>query len=143
MAILRSADVTWAGSVTDGSGRIKLQSGALDAPFSLKARAADGPGTNPEELIAGAHAACYSMMLSGLLTKLGKPPASIHTTANVQFEKLEAGFSITKIILATEASVPGLDAAAFALAAEDAKKNCPVSRALAAVSLEFSAKLLP
>ncbi|MBL0159212.1 MAG: OsmC family peroxiredoxin [Bryobacterales bacterium] len=143
MVILRSAEATWAGTVSDGSGRIQLQSGALDAPFSLKARAADGPGTNPEELIAGAHAGCYSMMLSALLTGLGKPASSIHTKARVQLEKLEAGFTITKIILATEASVPGLTAAEFAQAAEDAKKNCPVSRALAAVPVEFTATLLP
>lgn len=143
MVILRSADATWAGTVSDGSGRIKLQSGALDAPFSLKARAADGAGTNPEELIAGAHAGCYSMMLSALLTGLGKPAASIHTKARVQLEKLEAGFTITKIILATEASVPGLTAEEFAKAAEEAKKNCPVSRALAAVPMEFTSTLLP
>jgi len=142
MVILRSADATWSGTVSEGGGRIKLQSGALDAPFSLKARAADGPGTNPEELIAGAHAGCYSMMLSALLTGKGTPAASIQTKARVQLEKLEAGFTITKIVLSTEASVPGLDAAAFAAIAEEAKKNCPVSRALAAVPVEFTSKLV-
>jgi lipoyl-dependent peroxiredoxin len=142
MTITRTAEAFWAGPVQEGSGSIRLGSGAFDGPYSVKSRTADGKGTNPEELIGGAHAGCYSMMLSALLSGAGTPPKSIHTTAKVQLERLEAGLTITKILLSTEAEVPGLDAARFQEVAEEAKKNCPVSRALTGVQIELAAKLL-
>ncbi len=142
MAIIRKGEAHWSGSLTEGSGRVKGASGAVDAPYSVKSRTADGPGTNPEELIAAAHAGCYSMMLSALLSGAGKPPTSIDTVAAVHMELLNPGIKISKIVLTTKASVPGLTAAEFADVADNAKKNCPVSVALSAVPIELTATLV-
>ena len=125
----------------DGTGEMKLGSGAFSGPYSFRSRMADGAGTNPEELIGAAHAGCFSMALSAQLTGAGFPPERIHTTAKVHFDKQGEGFAITKIELATEAKVPNIDAAAFQQQAESAKKNCPVSKALAGVDIQLTAKL--
>src|ERR1700755_3320641 len=101
--------------------------------YTFKSRFEDGPGSNPEQLIAAAHAACFSMALSNMLAKAGSPPDSIRTDATVTLRPVDGAPTITKIALVTTGRVPGLDAAAFAKLAEDAKKNCPVSRALAGV----------
>jgi osmotically inducible protein OsmC len=102
-----------------------------------------GPGTNPEELIAAAHAGCFSMALSAMLSGAGHVPKSVHTTAKVSFEPQGGGFAITKIELITEGEVPGLDNAGFQKIAEEAKKGCPVSKALAAVpQITLNAKLI-
>ena len=134
MATDRRADVTWNGSLMDGSGTIRsTTSGALpELGVSWAARSEDATGgkTSPEELIAAAHAACFSMALSSGLAKAGTPPDELATSATVTFQP---GEGITKIALTVEGSVPGLEEAAFVQAAETAKENCPVSQALASV----------
>src|SRR5690242_19355854 len=134
MATDRRADVIWNGGLMDGSGTIRsTTSGAFgDLPVSWAARSEDETGgkTSPEELIAAAHAACFSMALSAGLAKAGTPPEELKTSATVTFQP---GEGITKIALTVEGSVPGLDGDAFRDAAETAKSNCPVSKALAGV----------
>jgi osmotically inducible protein OsmC len=125
-----------------GKGTMTIGSGAWTGPYSFKSRFEDGAGTNPEELIAAAHAGCYSMALSGALTRNGTPPKKIETKANVELKKEEAGFRITAVQLTTKAEVPGLDAAKFQEIAETAKKNCPVSKVLAAAEISLDAKLV-
>jgi osmotically inducible protein OsmC len=143
MATDRRAEVTWKGSLLEGSGTIdSTTSGAIGAqPVSWKARSTDesGGSTSPEELIAAAHAACFSMALSHGLAQAGSAAEELHTSATVTFQP---GEGITKIALAVEGTVPGIDAAAFEEAAETAKENCPVSKALAAVpEITLDAKL--
>ena len=140
--ITRHSDAQWLGSVTEGSGTVKLGSGAYEGPYSFKSRFESGTGTNPEELIAAAHAGCFSMALSAALTGAGHPPTRIHTTANVKLEKDGAGFTITGIDLETEGQVPGIDDATFQKVAEEAKKTCPVSKALAGPKITLKAKFL-
>ena len=134
MATDRRADVTWQGSLMEGSGTITATtSGAIgEQPVSWAARSEDTTGgkTSPEELIAAAHASCFSMALSAGLAKAGTPPEELKTSATVTFQP---GEGITKIALTVEGRVPGIDADAFAAAAQGAKENCPVSKALAAV----------
>jgi len=134
MATDRRADVTWNGSLTDGSGTIRsTTSGAFgDLAVSWAARAEDATGgeTSPEELIAAAHAACFSMALSNVLAKAGNAPEELKTSATVTFQP---GEGITKVALTVVGVVPGMDEDAFLAAAEDAKENCPVSKALASV----------
>lgn len=131
---VRTAQATWEGSVTDGKGTITSQSGAVDAANSLSMRTDEGvSATNPEELIASAHAGCYSMMLSALLTKAGNPPERIDTTARIHLAVSDSGLRITRSEITTRARVPGIDAAAFQQVADDAKRLCPVSVALAGV----------
>lgn len=128
---VRTAHATWEGSVTEGKGTVTAESGAVDAPNSLAMRTGeDVSATNPEELIAAAHAGCFSMMLSALLTKAGNPPERIDTTAKVHLAKLEGGLRITKSELSTRARVPGIDDGTFQKVAEEAKAACPVSVAL-------------
>lgn len=131
MTMNRKASAVWNGGLKDGKGRISTDSGVLkDTQYSFSTRFEDGVGTNPEELIAAAHAGCFSMALSGQLTGAGQPPESIHTTATVTMEKTDAGFTITKIHLDVDARVPGIDQAGFATAANNAKAGCPISRLL-------------
>ena len=134
MATDRRADVTWNGSLTDGSGTItKTTSGAIgEQPVSWAARSEDATGgkTSPEELIAAAHASCFSMALSSGLAKAGTPPDELKTSATVTFQP---GEGITKIALSVEGSVPGVDESSFLDAARTAKENCPVSQALAGI----------
>lgn len=121
----------WTGTLKEGKGTMSAPSGVLkDANYTWAQRFADAPGTNPEELIAAAHAGCYSMALSGKLTTAGFPPERIDTTATVTLEKTDAGQTITKVLLATRARVPGMQQAAFAEQAEAARATCPVSRLL-------------
>ena len=124
----------------EGSGHMR-GSGALEGAYDFRSRFEDGAGTNPEELIGAAHAGCFSMALSGILTKAGHPPQSVRTTAKVHLEKQGEGFAITRIDLDTEAVVPGLDDAAFQRHAEAAKNGCPVSKALAGVRIGLTARL--
>jgi lipoyl-dependent peroxiredoxin len=140
--LTRHADAEWLGGVMDGSGTVKLGSGAYDGPYSFKSRFESGTGTNPEELIAAAHAGCFSMALSAALTQSGHPPTKIHTTASVKLEKDGAGFTITEIDLETEGQVPGIDEGTFLATAEEAKKNCPVSKALAGPKITLKATFL-
>ncbi|HUZ47065.1 MAG TPA: OsmC family protein [Terriglobia bacterium] len=139
---VRNAEAEWKGNLLEGSGHMKMGTGAYDGPYSFKSRMENGTGTNPEELIAAAHAGCYSMAFSAGLGKAGFTPTRVHTTAAVHFDKVEAGFAITSIDLAMEAEVPGIDDAKFQEMAEAAKKGCPVSKALAAIPINLQAKLL-
>ena len=137
----RTADAEWNGTLTEGKGTLKSQSGKIDVPYDWRGRTGEGAGTNPEELIAAAHAGCFSMALSHILTGAGHPPAKIHTSAKVQFDKQGDGFAITGIALKTEGTVPGLDAAGFEKFAKMAKEGCPVSKALSATPITLEAKL--
>jgi osmotically inducible protein OsmC len=141
----RTADAEWKGNLLQGTGRITLQSGAMDAPYDFRARTADGvtqASTNPEELVGAAHAGCFTMQLSALLGNAGFTPTRLHTVAKVHIEKQGAGFAIPKIELETEGTVPGLDAAGFQKHAETAKAGCPVSKALAGTTITLKAKLV-
>ena len=137
----RSSTANWEGDIMQGKGSMKIGSGAWEGPYSFKSRFEDGKGTNPEELIAAAHAGCYSMALSGALSKAGSPPTKIETTADVALEKTADGFRIPSIHLTTAASVPGLNDAKFQEIAEQAKKNCPVSKVLAGAEITLQATL--
>ena len=136
--IKRHASAAWHGSGKEGSGTLTTQSGTLkETPYSFHARFGDGAGTNPEELIAAAHAGCFSMALAFKLSGAGHPPDSIHTEARLTMEQDGPGFKIAAIHLATRAKVPGVDKAAFADLAGQAKADCPVSRVLnAAITLD-------
>lgn len=138
---VRNAEAEWKGNLLEGSGHMKIGN-SYDGPFTFKSRMEEGPGTNPEELIAAAHSGCFSMAFSATLGKAGFAPKRVHTTASVHFEKVADGFAITSIDLATEAEVPGIDNAKFQELAEGAKKGCPVSKALAATKINLQAKLL-
>src|SRR5205814_3953080 len=122
----RTSTANWQGTLKEGAGTMRLESGAYEGPFSYVSRFESGPGTNPEELIAAAHAGCYSMALSAGLGKAGFTPKRVHTTANVTLDKVGEGFGITKIVLQTEAEIPGIDEKTFREQAEAAKKGCPV-----------------
>ncbi len=135
---IRNAEAVWTGTLKEGKGALKVGSGAFEGSYTWASRFAEAPGTNPEELIGAAHAGCFSMFLSGLLTKAGYAPTRIQTTAKVH---LEAGPTITLIELDTLAEVPGLDEKTFQEQAEAAKKSCPVSKALASVEVRLSARL--
>ena len=139
----RTANARWEGSLQEGQGVMSVASGAYEGPYSFQSRFEEGDGTNPEELIAGAHAGCFSMALSGELGRAGHDPETVETTATVHLDKVNGGFGITRIELDTRARVPGIDADEFQRLAETAKQNCPVSRALAAVeSIELNAELI-
>ena len=129
----RNASAEWKGGLKDGQGTISTDSGVLAATqYSFSTRFEDGKGTNPEELIAAAHAGCFSMALSGQLGQAGLIAESIRTTASVKLEKTDAGFAITSVHLEVNARVPGADQQAFATAANNAKAGCPVSKVLKA-----------
>ena len=136
---VRNATAEWKGTLKEGAGALSVGSGHFSAPYTWSDRFADGKGVNPEELIGAAHAGCYSMFLSALITNAGLTPARITTTAKVH---LEAGPTITLIELETEAEVPGLEDAAFMEHAQAAKANCPVSKALSATEIRLTAKLV-
>jgi lipoyl-dependent peroxiredoxin len=139
----RTAEARWDGSLQEGNGTMRMASGAYEGPYSFQSRFQEGDGTNPEELIAAAHAGCFSMALSGELGRAGHSAESVETTATVHLDKVEEGFGITRIELETRARVPGADDAEFQEIAERAKTGCPVSRALAAVdSIEVRASLV-
>jgi osmotically inducible protein OsmC len=129
----RTASAVWNGSLKEGKGTITTQSGILsDAPYSFVTRFENGKGTNPEELIAAAHAGCFTMALSAQLGTMNFTPQSLRTSAKVTLEKLDAGWTISKIHLDVSGRVPGISASAFESAAASAKANCPVSRLLKA-----------
>jgi lipoyl-dependent peroxiredoxin len=138
----RNAHAVWEGDLKSGNGSMKFGSGAFDGAYSFASRFEEGTGTNPEELIGAAHAGCFSMAFSGDLGKAGFSPKRISTQANVHLEKVGERFSITKIVLNTDAEVPDIDNEKFDELAEGAKKNCPVSRALTGVDIVLNAKLV-
>ena len=139
---IRSADAVWEGDLKGGHGKIRLEGGAFEGQYSFSSRFENGKGTNPEELIAAAHAGCFSMALANGLSQAGFPPTQVHTTARVHLERGAEGFGIPRIDLVTEAKVPKIDAAQFKEQADKAKKNCPISKLLAAAEITLDAKLV-
>lgn len=131
---VQSASAEWNGSLKEGSGKMRVGTGAFEGPFTFASRFENGKGTNPEELIGAAHAGCFSMALSAALGRAGHNPSSIKTNAKVHLGATDAGPTITQIDLDVEGVVPGIDQATFQEFAEGAKKGCVVSRALAGVS---------
>jgi len=138
MAIKRKGSAVWSGDLKSGKGTVSTQSGVLqEQRYGFGSRFEDGPGTNPEELIAAAHAGCFTMALSLVLSEAGLTAERMETTATVSLEKGDAGFSIPAVHLVLEASIPGAADAAFQQAAATAKENCPVSKLLNAdITLE-------
>jgi osmotically inducible protein OsmC len=138
---VRTAEAQWEGPLQSGKGQMRFGSGAFEGQYSFSSRFEEGTGTNPEELIAAAHAGCFSMALSGALGRAGHDPERVSTTATVHLEKTDAGFRIPRIELETEAVVPGMDDATFQEVAENAKQNCPVSVVLAGAQITLKATL--
>ena len=140
--LFRKANARWIGDLTKGSGRLSVGSGAIDVSYSLKSRLEDGQSaTNPEELLGAAHAGCFTMALAAQLSGAGFMPKEIQTEARVSFDKVGDGFAITRVDLQTSADVAGIDDVTFQALAADAKKNCPVSKALAAIDIGMKATL--
>jgi lipoyl-dependent peroxiredoxin len=140
--ITRHSEAEWLGDLMAGTGSIKFGSGAYEGPYSFRSRFESGTGTNPEELIAAAHAGCFSMALSAALGGAGHSPTRIHTTASVKLEKTGDSFTITEILRETEGQVPGIDDATFQTIAEEAKQGCPVSKALAGPKITLKATFI-
>lgn len=143
MGISRHATAHWEGDLKSGQGRLSTpQSGVLEnTRYAFNSRFGDEKGTNPEELIAAAHAGCFTMALSAKLTEAGHPPARLDTRAEVDLS-MEGGPNLSQIRLKVSAEVPGIDAAKFQAIAEDAKANCPISKALSAVPISLEATLV-
>lgn len=138
----RTANARWEGGLKDGKGNMRLGGGAFEGQYSFSSRFEEGTGTNPEELIAAAHAGCFSMALSAGLEKGGHSPNSVETEARVHLSPKDGGgFRISKIDLVTTADVPGIEKDAFQAAAQAAKEGCPVSGALSAVEITLDATL--
>jgi osmotically inducible protein OsmC len=140
--MIRHAEAKWNGSLKEGKGHLKVETGALDSDYSFKSRFEGGGQTNPEELLAASHAGCFSMALSAMLGAAGHEPKSIETKAAVHLNQVSGSWAVNKIELETVANVPGLDDAGFQKIAQDAKANCPISKALAAVDIQLKATLV-
>jgi lipoyl-dependent peroxiredoxin len=139
----RRAEARWDGSLQDGNGTMRMASGSYEGPYSFQSRFEEGDGTNPEELIAAAHAGCFSMALSGELGRAGHDADSVETAATVHIDKAGDGFAITRVELDTRARVPGIEDDEFQRIAEAAKEGCPVSKALGGVdSIVVKAELM-
>ena len=141
--VTRTASVHWEGDVSRGKGTVTAESGFVTADYSFGTRFSGDPGTNPEELLAAAHAACFTMAMSLALTRDGHPPTAIDTKASVHLHRDAQGVTIPRIDLLTTVTAPGVDADEFQRLAKGAKENCPVSRALHAVEIELEARLNP
>jgi lipoyl-dependent peroxiredoxin len=138
---VRKANATWEGGLPGGRGRMRMESGAYEGAYSFGSRFQEDAGTNPEELLAAAHAGCFSMAFSGALERAGHTPERIDTTARVHIEKGSEGFDITKIELDCVARVSGLDEAKFQEIGEGAKKGCPVSKLFKGADIRLNARL--
>lgn len=139
--IARTANVHWEGDISRGKGQIDTESGKVSAGYSFNTRFSNEPGTNPEELLAASHAACFTMALTLGLTRAGHPPASVDTTARVHLRRVGEGFDIALIELSTVVAATGIDDAAFQQIATGAKENCPISKALRSVETHLDAQL--
>ncbi len=140
---VRTSNAVWNGTLKEGNGVMRFGGGAFEGQYSFSSRFEEGTGTNPEELIAAAHAGCYSMALSSNLTNAGFPPTRVESEANVHLEKGESGFGIAKIVLECQAEVPNIDEATFQELAEKTRTTCPISKALAAIpTIEVNARLV-
>lgn len=138
---VRKASATWDGNIKDGKGRFDSESGAIAGDYSFGSRFADAPGTNPEELLAAAEAACFSMALSGNLERAGAKPEQVKTEADCTVEKEGDGFTITRIRLRARVKASGIEESAFQEVARKTKETCPVTRALAGVDIQLEATL--
>jgi osmotically inducible protein OsmC len=139
--VIRTAEASWQGTVSDGGGRLEVGSGAFEGPYSLRARTEENAAaTNPEELIAAAEAGCFTMSLANALGEAGHPARSISTSARAKLEQVGSAFNITAIELRTEADVPGIEPAEFQRLASEAK-DCTVSRALAGTEISLEARI--
>ena len=137
----RQAHARWEGNLKEGSGKVDFGRGAFSAPYSYASRFEEGAGTNPEELLGAAHASCFAMALSLILSEAGFKPEYVDATATVTIRPQDGGFKITRSHLLCEAALPGIDAATFAQHAEKAKANCPISKALAGTEITLEATL--
>src|ERR687898_969017 len=137
----RNGSAEWKGDLKGGSGSVEVGEGAFEGAYSFSSRFEEGEGTNPEELIAAAHAGCFSMFLANVLSQAGHEPTSVRSTARISLDPENGGFSITRTDLSTEVTVEGLDDGEFQKHAEEAKQGCPVSRALGAIEIGLEAKL--
>jgi lipoyl-dependent peroxiredoxin len=137
----REAQAEWQGDLARGKGTMSFGSGAWEGAYTADSRFEEGEGTNPEELIAAAHAGCFSMAFALALSQAGHEPDSVRTTAKVSIEKDDGGFSITRSVLSTEVEVEDVSEDEFQKLADEAKQGCPVSRALGAIEIELEAKL--
>lgn len=135
----RKAEAEWKGNLKDGKGTLRTESGAANGSYSFVSRFEEGSGTNPEELIAAAHAGCFSMALSAGLSKAGHEPVSVRTEATVHLEKVDQGFQITRIELDCKAEVPGISDEDFQKEAASAKENCPISKLLRTAEITLKA----
>ncbi|MGD2069150.1 MAG: OsmC family peroxiredoxin [Gemmatimonadota bacterium] len=138
---VRTARAEWNGNLKEGTGSVRTESGAVDGPYNFPSRFEEGDQTNPEELVGAAHAACFAMALSNILASHGHDPRSVRATAKVRLEVKEGGAAITGIQLVCRATVGDIEEDHFLEHAEEAKKGCPVSKALAAVPIELDAAL--
>ena len=138
---VRESTARWEGDLRGGKGSMRLGSGAFEGQFSFKSRFEEGTGPNPEELIGAAHAGCFSMAFSNMLSEAGHVPTRVSTTARVHLEKVDGKQTISRIELDTEGDVPGISKQKFLEIADQAKAGCPVSRALGAVNITLAAKL--
>lgn len=137
---IRTAEAEWKGDLPKGNGTMAFGCGAFEGAYSFSSRFEEGEGTNPEELIAAAHAGCFSMFLANVLSQAGHQPTSVRSTARISLDPENGGFLITRSDLSTEVSLDGLDDDEFQKS-EEAKKGCPVSRALGAIEIGLEAKL--
>ena len=138
---INKAHADWKGNLKDGNGEMQLDKSSIAFPFSFKSRFEDGNGSNPETLIGAAHAGCFSMAFSNMLSEEGFEPKVVSTTAEVKLEPDDGGFKISESHLVVEAEVPGIEADVFQKIALEAKKNCPVSKALSAIKITMDATL--
>jgi osmotically inducible protein OsmC len=138
---IRQSEGIWEGTLKTGQGKMRIGTGGFEVDYSFPSRFDNGIGTNPEELLGAAHAGCYSMALSQLIAKAGFTPKNIHTRAKVHLDQSVKGLAISRMELDTTADVPGMDEKTFLKQAQEAKINCPVSRALAGVDISLEAKL--
>lgn len=139
---VRHANAVWEGTLKEGLGVLQFGGGAFTGSYSFGSRFEEGEGTNPEELLAAAHAGCFSMALSSNIGKAGFQPEEVRTTASVHLEKLESGWSVTRIKLDTQVKAPGIGEAEFQEQAKAAKENCPISRVLGDVEIQLEARLI-
>jgi lipoyl-dependent peroxiredoxin len=138
---IRAASASWQGDLKSGTGHMRFGSGAFEGAYSFASRFADGKGTNPEELIGAAHAGCFAMATAGALGRAGHAPKRLDVAASVHLEQTAGGPRINRIDLSLEGDVPGIDAKRFSEIAEEAKRTCPVSVALAGVDIRLTASL--
>ena len=140
--VIRTASASWEGTLREGNGRMRIGPGGLETPYSFASRFEEESGTNPEEVLGAAHAGCFSMAFAAGLGRAGYDPEWVQTEAKIHFQKLDEGWQVTKILLQTEAKVPGIAEEEFQSLAQISKEGCPISKALAAVDIDLEARLV-